>query len=383
MKKVLIFVLVILCACVAFQLYNVNLVKNFSQNLKNIESQDFKLLDTNTSSSLFSSKSENVIRLYDIDFKVISETSHVLGFVRSSGQVQVLSEPFATLARIAFDEKNITFEQNGDVLSLEIPPFNFENEGKKYNANKSQITLKNDFTKGLKFGEIGIKNDYLSVESFSQNASLKGLNLDFKSSEQKDKIALNMSIASFESGFMGLFGFRGDGASLSLDSDNGNGKLNAKVAKLKLGNDEIQSILLDLNFLNLNQNTYFTQNFYDILNKNSKVELTNAYFNANGGEFKANLVLNINEKYDQNLENIMNFSTLNGTLSASKPLTKMLPSLALMLSALEFTGTSTGILAKDGDGYKTSFKSTENDILFNEQISLKQVMVSEFLRLLK
>lgn len=380
MKKVVIFLVILFAVLLGFQLYSMNLIKKFSQDLNASKSENFTLLKTNTTSSLFSSKSENIIRLYDIDFKVVSNTSHVLGFVRSSGQIEILTQPLASIAKVAFDDKNITFEQSDDALKLKIPPFYFENEGEKFSANESQISLKNDFTKGFNFSQISVKNDYLNFESFSQNASLKGLNLDFKRSEQKDKLALNIS--SFDSGFMGLFGFSGDEVFLNFDSNNGNGKLGLKIAKLKLANDEIQSILLDLNFLDLNQNALFSQNFYEILKANSKIKLKNVSFNAGGGAFKANLTLNINEKYDQNLENIMNFSTFSGELSASRPLTKMLPNLALMISAIELTGTSQGILIKDGDGYKTSFKSISNDILFNEQISLKQVMLNEFLNLL-
>ena len=112
--------------------------------------------------------------------------------------------------------------------------------------------------------------DYLNSNEDFCVMRTKGLNLDFKRSEQKDKLTLNIS--SFDSGFMGLFGFSGDEVFLNFDSNNGNGKLGLKIAKLKLANDEIQSILLDLNFLDLNQNALFSQNFYEILKANSKIK---------------------------------------------------------------------------------------------------------------
>lgn len=386
MKKILIFVIIIAAVLLGVQLYTAHSVKNYIANLEqnSKEIANLKIIENNITSSLFSTDSVMIARVNDIDFKVLSNVSHVLGIVRGKGQIEVLSEPLATISKMIFKNEPFRYEVMGDELSFAVPEFSFNDDGTKVWGSKSTLNLSGDFNEAKAVFALS----KLAYEKYDESIDINGLKIAFSSTDFKEqkntKSSLKISANSVNSAFMNLFNINGQNIELNSNFNAPNAAIGAKIAKLKLGNDELDSVKINVDFLDLNESAIFEGRQDAVFSKNTKVLLKDSGFKGTGGELMANGELWLKENYTaQDFGNIADFANFSANLSATKPISKMLSNLAILAAPMEIAALSNGILVKENEGYKMSVKNSTNDIIFNENVSLKAILSSELLGLFK
>ena len=347
MKKAIFFgIFLILAVCVA-HFYSLGLIRSsIEKSVANLDkNENIEVLSFSKKEGLFNTSSELIASVHGAELNVTSNISHFFGFVRGSGSIRAANAPAKTLAQIFLGgREKIDFKVVGDELSFDLPYLELDDEGSKYTLRDSKVFV--SFVAGNK---ISADISTASIKDYAYNADFKGLKASFKENEQKAELSFDeLSFSSF------ALSFGAKNARINTDFSKQPFLASGDIAGL----DIFDTSFSDISFLGHSSDFEGESLSLDNFSlKSAKAESLSLSAKAQKNEWA---------EYE-----------LSGELNATAKPSQILGSLGEIIVPYEDK-----ILRQNEKGFSLSFKSQNNDIIFNESVSLSALIANEFFNML-
>lgn len=359
MKKGFFYLIVaLLLLCVgqfAFANFAQNQIESNIKNLQNYENTE--LLSYSADEGIFSTHSEAVFSLYGAQLKLSSDAKHILGFISGRGELRAdneLGKVFATL--FARGQEKLDFYFDGSGASTKISSFELKDGAGSYYIEDLELKLDS-------FGNLSADARTAGYSEPTQNVSLSEAKARFEQ-KSEDEIKGFFSSKKLEmSAFVGTLSAKG--IELSMEGKNSladtiDAKIKGKIATFDLFDAKLKNIDLDADLIGANLST---------LGDESVLNLSLSSLNDEKITLSARISLaQLGSAFD---------GEFSGELNATARPSQILGSLGELIAPYEDK-----ILRQNEGGFSLSFKSQNNDIIFNESISLSTLIANEFLNLL-
>lgn len=345
MKQAIFFgIFLILAVCVA-HFYSLGLIRSgIDKSVAELnKNENTQVLSFSKKEGLFNTSSELIVSVHGAELNVTSNISHFFGFVRGSGSISAANAPAKTLAQIFLDgREKIDFKVVGDELSFDLEHFELDDEGSKYTLRDSKVFV--SFVAGNK---ISADISAASIKDYAYNADFKGLKASFN--EQKAELSFDELLFS---SFALSFGARD--ARINADFSNKPFLASGDIARL----DIFDTSFSDVSFLGHSSDFDGQSLSLDTFSlKSAKAESLSLSAKAQKNEWA---------EYE-----------LSGELNATAKPSQILGSLGEIIAPYEDK-----ILRQNEKGFSFSFKSQNNDIIFNESVFLSVLIANEFFNML-
>lgn len=404
MKKILIALLALAVFLVACQLFVMRTANEQANNIASFmeKNQYFTLLDKNISNSLFKTDVSMKFAFFEQEIELNSHSSHILFFNETKGNFKALSEPALTLIRIFFGtDEALSFTYKGDELDLDIAGIDLSVDNYKFSSKPAKLKIiSKDENSGILRADLpGLfflddEFDFV-LESLKYELDAKNIK-DAPLFDQKNKLSLaSLGFGINYSDFDLNFALKELELYSALEQDKKNEQINAeheiKAKSLDILNLTFDNVSLKSSLKGLDKATLLELASADVLKadsleildnfgklqklltKDSQFDLEDFSFEASGGKFSSKLQAKVDPKNDKNI-------LVGGELQSTKALSKMLGLAGIFISSYEKEALANGMLIADGQGYKMSFESVENDVIFNGKTRLSQILGAELLK---
>lgn len=345
MKKAIFFgIFLILAVCVA-QIYSLGLIRaGIDKSVANLDkNENIEVLSFSKKEGIFNTSSELIASVHGAELNITSNISHFFGFVRGGGSISAANAPAKTLAQIFLNGKEkIDFKVKGDELSFDLPYLELDDEGSKYTLRDSKV-----FVSFLAGNKISADISTASIKDYAYNADFKGLKASFN--EQKAELSFDeLLFSSF------ALSFGAKNARINTDFSSEPFLTSGDIAGL----DIFDTSFSDISFLGHSSDFEGESLSLDNFSlKSAKAESLSLSAKAQKNEWA---------EYE-----------LSGELNATAKPSQILGSLGEIIAPYEDK-----ILRQNEKGFTLSFKSQNNDIIFNESVSLSALIANEFFNML-
>lgn len=379
MKKIILVIVGILVLGGVWQYYSANLVRSSINEI--FQSSGAQVVSSDTNGSLFSTQNSSIVRFKDIDLKINSSTSHILGITRTKGDIEILSEPIASFAKAIFKGENaITFEMFGDDLSVDLAEIELDDEGAKINIAKSNIKVNPKSDESV---DIQISAPLISLSEYNENIVLKDVFVDANTKEMPSSLRdftskSTLSAGSVEYAAAYFPNIKAQNIKIQADSKSQNEQINSKIIgdikQIFIDKTALMNLKFDLDLKELDSNDdYF-------LGAKSQVVLNSlSLANKNGGKISANASFTAPE-YQRNANPFIN-SQIFGEINATQKISQMFE-LGSFVADFEDGLIKDGVIISNDDGYSLRFKSDGDDVIFNDNVSLAKIIANAFGKML-
>lgn len=380
MKKIVFIIVGILVIAGVWQYFSANLVRS---NIEEIfKSNGVEVVKSDVNGSLFNTQNSSIVRFKDLDFRIDSNTSHILGVTRTKGDIEVLSEPMASFMKVLFkDEKPIAFEMFGNDLSINIAELELDNDGQKMSIAKSVVNISENSDNSTK---ITLKSPLASFAEYNENLSLKGIEYELDTKNLADALEMLtsksvLSVENIEYQAMFIPSVMAKNIKISSDAKHNENELNAKITgkaeQIKIAEIALNKIDFDVDISSIEPSSP------TLLNEKSKINLNSLTFSgANNGKISANA--SFATPHYNSFANPLDNAQINGEINATTKVTEIL-GLDGFFASFEDELINDGVIKASKDGYSTQFKSDGNDIIFNGNVSLAKIIGNAFVKMLK